>query len=303
MTSKWLRDRRFLSYKRRQFPVSGVRGASASCIALAMLPNTEPNRPEAPAASRSRWRRLAPVVVLALAMAAVFATGLHRELSLEALVRHRAIVDGFVAGNGPGAVAVFIAIYIAAAALSIPGAVILSVTGGLLFGTIVGGAAAVAGATIGGTIIFLVARGAIGEWLTRSAGPHMTSMLAGFRADGFNYLLFLRLVPLFPFWLVNLVAALGGMDVRTFVTATVVGIIPATFAFAYFGAGLDSVLIAQEAAFRACLSDGRLDCRLDFDPSAAATPQLIGAFVVLGLVALLPVVVNRMREKRQRLVE
>jgi uncharacterized membrane protein YdjX (TVP38/TMEM64 family) len=294
------KNRRFSVSRAHKFTLSRLRGASACCIGWAMPSTADQRRPYVSAAPRSRWRRIVPLVALALAMAIVFATGLHREFSFEALVRHRATIDAFVVGNGPRAIAVYVAIYVAATALSIPGAAILSVAGGLLFGAALGGMAAVAGATVGGTFIFLVARSAIGEWLARRAGPQVAGMLAGFRADAFSYLLFLRLVPLFPFWLVNLVAAIAGMELGSFVAATVIGMIPATFAFAFFGAGLDSLFAAQEAAYRACIAEGKPGCRLDFDVSAAATPQLIAAFVALGVVALAPVVVKRMRAKRQR---
>jgi uncharacterized membrane protein YdjX (TVP38/TMEM64 family) len=110
--------------------------------------------------------------------------------------------------------------------------------------------------------------------------------------------LFLRLVPLFPFWLVNLVPALCGVRLATFVTATVVGIIPATFAFAFVGAGLDSVIVAQQAAYRACLAAGRTDCRLEFHMHAALTPELLTALVALGLLALIPVAVKRIRHQK-----
>src|SRR3972149_3408224 len=141
----------------------------------------------------SRLWRLLPLVVLLLAGAAVFATRLHRATSLEALVRH------------PGALAVVVG------ALSIPGAATLTIAGGFVFGTWTGGIAALVGATVGATIIFVVARSAAGEWLLRRAGPRAEKLAAGFRKDAFCYLLCLRLVPLFPFWLVNLVPAVAGV--------------------------------------------------------------------------------------------
>src|SRR5215831_2983325 len=157
-------------------------------------------------AGRERpWlRRLAPVAVVVLVMAVVFAMGWHRFLSLETLVRHRAAIDGFVTARYGLAIAAFVAIYIAAVALSIPGASILTITGGVLFGWLIGGCAALFAATIGATIVFLIARGACGEAILRRAGPLACKLAQGFRDDAFNYLLFLRLVPVFPFWLVNL---------------------------------------------------------------------------------------------------
>ncbi len=127
----------------------------------------------------------------------------------------------------------------------------------------------------------------------------MARLAEGFRDDAFSYLLFLRLVP-FPFFVVNLVAALAGVRLATFVAATALGIVPATFAFAFVGAGLDSIIAAQESAYRACLAAGNADCKLDFDLAAAITPQLIVALVALGVVALIPVIAKRMRARRAR---
>ena len=251
-----------------------------------------------PAASDNTglWlRRLLPLGAVALAMVVVYATGWHRHLSLETLLRHRAVIDEFIDEHTVTAIAAFVGIYIAAVALSVPGAVLLTVAGGILFGWLVGGLATIVGATIGATIIFSIARTACGESLVRRAGPRAMKIAEGIRAHAFSYLLFIRLVPLFPFWLVNLAPALVGVRLGTFLAATAIGIIPGTFAFAMVGAGLDSVIAAQESMFRACIAAGRSDCRLNFDPSAAVTPQLIAALVALGVVSLVPVVVRLWR--------
>jgi len=251
-------------------------------------------------AGRERpWlRRLAPVAVVVLVMAVVFAMGWHRFLSLETLVRHRAAIDGFVTARYGLAIAAFVAIYIAAVALSIPGASILTITGGVLFGWLIGGCAALFAATIGATIVFMIARGACGEAILRRAGPLACKLAQGFRDDAFNYLLFLRLVPVFPFWLVNLAPAVVGVRLTTFVLATALGIIPGTFAYALVGGGLDSVIAAQERAYHACIAAGRAACRLDFSMSALITPQVLAAFAALGVVALIPVVVRKWRARR-----
>lgn len=250
-------------------------------------------------AGARRWiMRLAPFAVIALAMGLVYAMGLHQYLSLETLVKHRNALDEFISGNWPVAVASYVGLYVAAVAMSFPGALLLTISGGVLFGCWVGSAAAVLGATAGAALIFTIASSAFGGVLARRAGPIAAKLAAGFRADAFSYMLFLRLVPVFPFWLVNLAAALVGVRLTTFVAATAIGIIPGTVAYSLLGAGLDSVIGAQETAFRACLAEGRSDCRLDFDFGAALTPQLIGALVALGLVALIPVVWSRLRGRR-----
>jgi uncharacterized membrane protein YdjX (TVP38/TMEM64 family) len=246
----------------------------------------------------SPWlRRLAPLGLIALATALVFVMGWHRYVSPETLVRHRAAIEAFVVAHYPLAIACYVAVYICAVALSLPAAWALTVIGGILFGWCVGGLATVVGATVGATVIFLVARTACGETLVRRAGPLTAKIADGFRADAFSYLLFLRLVPAFPFVLVNIVPALVGVSPRTFVAATALGIIPGTFAYALAGAGLDSALRVQERPYMACLAAGRDDCRVDFTLSAAFTPELIAAIVALTLVAAIPLVLRRWRPR------
>ena len=256
-----------------------------------MYPEPIPT-PEAAKMRRSPVRRLMPLAVVAALLIIVYAMGWHRVLSLETLIRHRAAIDGFIAAHKLVAVLAYIGLYIAVAALSIPAGAWLTITGGFLFGTIVGALATIVGATVGATILFLIAQSAAGEYLARRAGARVAKFAAGFRADAFNYLLFLRLVPV-PFWLVNLVPALLGVRLRTFVAATALGIIPATFIFAFFGAGLDSVIAAHEATYQSCLAAGGVDCRINFEPARLLTPTLLAALIGLGLLALVPVLAKR----------
>src|SRR5215470_12608417 len=199
--------------------------------------------PSSPAAATVRFapRRLVPLVVVVAASGVVVAMGWHRELSFETLALHHQALQDFIMRHELSAVAAYIALYIAVVALSVPAGIFLTVAGGILFGVVLGGVAATIGATIGAICIFLIAKSAVGEHLVRRAGPLAEKLAQGFRADAFSYLLFLRLVPIFPFWLVNLVSALAGVRLASFAAATALGIIPATFAFAFVGVGLDSV--------------------------------------------------------------
>jgi uncharacterized membrane protein YdjX (TVP38/TMEM64 family) len=226
--------------------------------------------------------------------------GWHRVLTFETLVLNRMAMIGFVESHTVAALTAFIGLYIVVVALSLPGASALTLAGGVLFGGLIGGSATLIGATIGAAIVFTIARSAFGEYLLRRAGVTLATFAKGFREDAFNYLLFLRLVPLFPFWLVNLVPALLGVTFTTYLAATVIGIMPGTFAFAFIGSGLDSVIAAQEARYRACLAAARGDCRVDFDVSAALTPGLLAALAALGVIALVPVAVKRWRAHKAR---
>lgn len=242
-----------------------------------------------------RPARIVPLALVAAAAIAILYLGWNQELSLESLVRHRAAIDDFVSAHRAAALAGFVAIYVIAVALSLPGAAILTISGGLVFGIAAGAAAAIVAGTIGATVLFLIARSALGGWLVCRVGPLAERLAADFRRDAFSYILFLRLVPVFPFWIVNLVPALAGAGLVPFVAATAVGVIPATVAFACLGAGLDSIIAAQQSAYRACLAAAQADCHLDFDIEAALTPQFLAALAVLSLVAVLPIVIKRFK--------
>jgi uncharacterized membrane protein YdjX (TVP38/TMEM64 family) len=256
-----------------------------------------PANPCATDRPRSLSRRLLPLgVVIVLAGVAYYALG-RGGLSLEALLRHRAAIDAFMTEHRVLAVLAYIGLYITAVALSVPGAVFLTVSGGFLFGLVVGASAAVVGATIGATLIFLIARSALGEPLLRRAGPRAAQLAKGFRDDAFSYLLFLRLVPAFPFFLVNLVPAFAGVRLAPFVAATALGVIPAAVVYSFAGTGLDSVIAAQKSAYQECLAAGRADCKLVFDARDVLTWQLLAALLALALLALVPVVVRRLRAR------
>ncbi len=238
------------------------------------------------------------IVVVLLAGVAYYALG-RGGLSLEALVRHRTAIGGFVTEHRVLAVLAYIGLYIAAVALSVPGAVFLTVSGGLLFGVGVGGSAAVIGATIGATLIFLVARTALGEPLLRRAGPRAAQVGAGFPRRRLQ----LSVVPAAGAGLSVLSGQPGSglrrRPARAFcLAATALGVIPASFVYAFAGTGLDSVISAQKDSFQDCLAAGRADCHLTFDPRDILTPELLGALVALGLLALVPVVVRRLRARR-----
>ena len=232
-----------------------------------------------------------------LAAGTVFAMGWHRALSFETLVRHHGALHEFVAAHAVQALSAFMALYVAVVALSIPAATFLTLAGGSMFGLVIGPLASIISATIGGACVFLAARTAIGDHLVRRAGPFVEKLADGFRADAFHYLLFLRLVPVFPFFIVNIVPAICGVRLRTFVAATAIGIIPGAITYAFVGAGLDSVIRAQAAPYEACLAAGRPDCSLDFDLKAALTPEILAALVALGMLALVPILVKRLRAR------
>src|SRR6476659_9893543 len=246
-------------------------------------------------------KRLWPVLLLLAATAFVFAFGWQRYLTLQELVDRREDLRVAIAGHTLMALLIFTAVYAATVALSLPGAAVLTLAGGFLFGWFWGGLASMIAATIGAIIVFLIARSALRETLAARVGPWLSKVRQGFQEDAFNYLLFLRLVPVFPFWLVNLAPALLGVSLSTYALATAIGIIPGSFANSIAGEGLDSLILAQQAAHQSCLAkmgpDAEKLCPFVLEPRALLTPGLVAGFVALGLVALIPIAVKRFRRK------
>jgi uncharacterized membrane protein YdjX (TVP38/TMEM64 family) len=189
-------------------------------------------------------RRFLPLLLLIAAFAAVWYSGWLDQLSWSGLARNQAALAAWIANHPIEAPCLFVLLYIAVAALAVPEAAVVTIGGGLLFGTVVGGILTVLGATIGACILFVVARSALAEPLARRGGAMARAVRDRLHRDGFLYLLSIRLIPAFPFWLVNLAAALCGMRLLPFAAATFIGIAPATFVFASIGAGVGNVLAA-----------------------------------------------------------
>ena len=165
-------------------------------------------------ARRVALGRFVPLVVLVAALVAFFAFGLQRYVGFSMLREHRSALMHFVADHAVLSALAFMAVYAVATAVSLPGGAVLTVAGGFLFGTLLGSIYVMIGATVGATGLFLAARTAFGDALRGRAGPWVARMEAGFRENALSYLLFLRLVPVFPFWLVNLVPAFLGVPLR-----------------------------------------------------------------------------------------
>lgn len=225
-------------------------------------------------------RRLLPASVLVAGLIAFFVLGGHRYLSFETLERHRESLLALVAAHPLAAPLGFAGLYAVMVAFSVPGALVLTVAAGFLFGTFLGALCSVAGATFGATAVFLVARTALGDLLRRRAGSGLARMSNGFQDNALSYLLVLRLVPLFPFWLVNLVPALLGVSLKVFILGTLIGIIPGSLVYASVGNGLGAVFEAGET---------------EGIKHAIYAPEILLPIVGLVLLSLLPVLYKKRR--------
>lgn len=238
-------------------------------------------------------RKLLPLLLIAACLAAFFLLDLGRFLSFTALSENRDMLVSFVERYYLPALAIYFLLYTVSVAASFPGGLLMTLSGGFLFGWLAAGLVTVVAATLGATALFMIASTSLGEPLRARAGPKLAKLEKGFQENALNYLLFLRLVPAFPFWLVNIAPAFLGVRLSTYVIGTFAGIIPGTFVFAYLGGGLDSIILEQQRKYDACLAqatDASAPCSMDFEFSSLLTGEIIASFVALGVVSLIPVV-------------
>ncbi len=233
------------------------------------------------------WKRSVPLAVLVLGTVLFFAIGWDEYLSFAALHEHDEMLRQHVANHLVVALVTYFVVYAISIALSLPGGLVLTVLGGYLFGTAVAGTTVIFAATIGATAIFLAAKTALGDFLRNRAGPAMQRMEAGIKKDAFHYLLVLRLIPLFPFFLVNLAPAFLGVSLRVYFFSTLIGIIPGTYIFASVGNGLGAVLgTGQEPTAKLLLE-----------------PEILLPLIGLAILAMVPVVYRRYKTKKNTIAE
>ena len=226
-------------------------------------------------------KRYLPVVAVAGGLLLFYLFDLGHYLSYDQLREHRHLLLDWVSQHALLAPVFYILLYIVVVTFSLPGGAMMTVGGAFLFGTLWGGLYTVVGATIGATLLFLIARTSLGSALKEKAGPWLTKMQDGFNENAMSYLLVLRLIPIFPFWLVNLAPAFLGVRLRTYVVATLIGIVPGTFVFSLVGSGLGSVFDSGES----------------FTLQGVLTGEMIAALVGLALLSLIPVVYKQFKRR------
>lgn len=228
------------------------------------------------------WLKLLPLLILLLGLAAFFYFHLYEYISFQTLKSHRIFLLHYVTDNFALAAIIFIASYIILVAISAPGVVLLTLAGGFLFGPLLGTIFVVIGATIGATIIFYAAKTALHDFLYELSQKWFAKLAKGFAANAVSYLLFLRLVPLFPFWLVNIVPAFFGVSMYTFILTTFFGIIPGTFVYIMIGNGLGVVLEQDKLP----------NLNIIFQP------VILLPIIGLALLALLPIIYKILRKQK-----
>lgn len=226
-------------------------------------------------------KRLWPLVILIAGFVLFFTTGLDEYITFDALREHRSWLLDQVQNNTLITAITFMAIYIVAVAFSLPGGAVLTIVGGFMFGLALGTTFVVVSATIGATALFLVAKTTIGDALKAKMGPWLQKMEQGFQENAFNYLLAMRLIPIFPFFVVNLVPAFLGVRLKTYFFATLFGIIPGSVVFIQVGAGLGSIFDSGE----------------EFSTTGILTTDVVLALVGLAILSLLPILYRKFRQR------
>lgn len=228
--------------------------------------------------------KLVTVTVLIAGLAAFFLSGLHHYVTPDGLKEHHDALRAWVVSHGLWSVVVFGVIYALAVTFSVPGGAVMTIAGGFLFGPVAAAITVVVSATLGATALFLAARYALADMVRTRAGPLLGKIEQGFNEDGMSYMFVLRLVPLFPFWLVNLAPAILGVPLRTYVISTFFGIIPGTFVYALVGDGAGAVF-AQ---------GGDLDLHIIFEP------RVLAPIIGLALLASIPILYKRWKASGRR---
>ena len=221
-------------------------------------------------------KKIIIVTLLACAIAAFFLFDLGRFLTLESLKANRDALLAYYGAHKLVFIISFILVYTAQTALSLPGAAILTLAAGAIFGALPGTVWVNIAATSGAVLAFLLARTLLRDWVVHTFGNKMESLDKGLRESALSYLLFLRLVPLFPFFLVNLACGITGLPMRTYVLGTMVGILPGSFVYANAGSSIASINTLGEVA----------------------SPRVLLSFALLGAFALIPAVYKKIKSSR-----
>lgn len=226
-----------------------------------------------------RW---IPLSLLLLGLIVFFSLGFYRYLSFDSLQQHHQILQQWTAQHYLLVVSIYILIYIIAVAISVPGAIFLTLAGGFLFGIIGGMLYVIFSATIGATLLFLAVQTALGDKLKSKAGSWIVKMEKGFQENAFYYLLILRFIPIFPFWVVNIVSALFRVRLTTFITATFFGIIPGSLVYVSIGSGLSSLFANNQTP----------------NLGVIFTPRILLPLIGLAILSFLPILYKRFKSSK-----
>ena len=221
------------------------------------------------------WKKIVIVLALVGGFIALRQTGLQNMLTFENLKANKDALQSFVQAHYWQSVLVYIGVYLVSVAFSVPGATILTLSGGFVFGALLGAIYVNIGATAGAVAVFLFARYLVGARLQEKYGDKLAKFNREVDENGYSYLLTLRFIPLFPFWMINLFAGLTRIPLRTYAWTTAVGIFPGSLVYTYMGRQLNTI---------ESLGD-------------LFSIKILLAFVFLGLFALTPTIIKHVKRR------
>lgn len=225
--------------------------------------------------------KVVPIVVVVITVIGIFTMGFDSYLSLGALRDNRELIASWYQDHQLTTVVLFVLTYTLVVALSLPGAMWMTLAGGFIFGTLQATIYVVVSATLGASIVFILTKFCMADFFKAKTGKALEKLEVGFKSNALSYLLFLRLVPVFPFWLVNLAPPLLGVPVQTFIIGTAIGIIPGTTVFCWVGSGLGVALDAGDT----------------LDPlETLLRPEIISPIVGLGILSLIPLLHKKFKK-------
>ena len=225
---------------------------------------------------KKHWKKLLVLLILIAGFFVIRYMGWHEHLTFENLKANRNALLNYVDNHYSASVALFVGVYLLSVAFSVPGATILTLAGGFLFGAVLGTVYVNIGATSGAIAVFLFARYLVGKSFQEKYADKLARFNNEVQENGYSYLLTLRFIPIFPFWMINLFAGFTNIPLRTYAWTTAVGILPGSFVYAFMGGQLNDISSPRDL--------------LSF--------EVLLAFVLLGLFALVPTVVKKIRKRQ-----
>ncbi|MDP5083630.1 MAG: VTT domain-containing protein [Rickettsiaceae bacterium] len=223
--------------------------------------------------------KFAPLLIIIAVALIISMSGLHKYISLDKLREHQIFLQDYIIKNTFIAITIYCLIYFAIVSLSIPAATIMTLIGGFLFGQIISTICIVLSASCGACVIFMSTKMATRNVIRNETGKWVKKMQKGFAENAFSYMLTLRLIPMFPFVLVNLVAGILQIPLKIFFFGTLIGIIPGTFIYVSVGVSMQKLLNQS-----------------NFSPEVLLEPQIIFSLTGLGFLALLPIIYKRLKK-------
>jgi uncharacterized membrane protein YdjX (TVP38/TMEM64 family) len=239
------------------------------------------------------WLRYLLLAALGVGMLAALALALSGKVSFPSALeqyeslRHAAAVRPVVAWL------VFAVAYALAVAAALPGAMFFTLFGGLVLGWAPGAAGGIAGSVLGGMLVHAIVGSSLGRSRFTSSSPRFQRFAEAMRRRAFGTILFLRLLPVFPYVVINIAAGLVRVPRTTFAVATLIGIAPIAFSMAFIGSGLGTAVERELAPFNACKARGQSDCRVVFDPAAFVSTELFAGLSLLAVLAVVPLIFRR----------